>query len=83
MYFTERHDKIISILKERNGVSVHYLAEKLHVSEPTIRRDLTFLEKQERIKVAQQISSNPNAIDELNNQPLNNSENPFSQFDMD
>lgn len=50
MYFTERHDQILSILKERNGVSVHFLAEKLHVSEPTIRRDLTFLEKQERIK---------------------------------
>ncbi len=50
MYFSERHDEILTILKERNGVSVHYLAEKLHVSEPTIRRDLTYLEKQNYIK---------------------------------
>lgn len=50
MYFSERYDKILDILKERNGVSVHYLAEKLHVSEPTIRRDLTYLEKKDYIK---------------------------------
>lgn len=50
MYFTERYDDIIKILKKRNGASVHYLAEQLHVSEPTIRRDLAFLEKEKRIK---------------------------------
>ena len=50
MYFTERYHEIIKILKERNGASVHFLAEQLHVSEPTIRRDLTVLEKQERIR---------------------------------
>ena len=50
MYYTERHDEILTILKERNGASVHYLAKNLHVSEPTIRRDLTYLEKQHYIK---------------------------------
>lgn len=50
MYFTERYHEIIKILKERNGASVHFLAEQLHVSEPTIRRDLTVLEQQERIR---------------------------------
>ena len=50
MYFTERYEDIIKILKKRNGASVHYLADQLHVSEPTIRRDLAFLEKQKRIK---------------------------------
>lgn len=50
MYFTERHEDIIKILKERNQASVHYLAQQLHVSEPTIRRDLAFLEKETRIK---------------------------------
>lgn len=50
MYFSERYEDIIKILKKRNGASVHYLAEQLHVSEPTIRRDLAFLEKEKRIK---------------------------------
>lgn len=50
MYFTERYEDIIKILKERNGASVSYLAQHLHVSEPTVRRDLAFLEKEKRIK---------------------------------
>lgn len=50
MYFIERHEDIIKLLKERNGASVHFLADQLHVSEPTIRRDLSFLEKEQRIK---------------------------------
>lgn len=50
MYFTERYEDIIKILKERNSASVHFLAEHLHVSEPTIRRDLVVLEQEKRIK---------------------------------
>ena len=45
MYFSERHQKIVSILHEKKSASVHYLAAALHVSEPTIRRDLTYLEE--------------------------------------
>lgn len=50
MYFSERHEQIISVLRERNRVTVQYLAQHLHVSEPTIRRDLSLLEKSNRIK---------------------------------
>ena len=50
MFYNERYDAIISILTKRNGASVHYLANALHVSEPTIRRDLTVLEQEGRIK---------------------------------
>ena len=50
MYFSERHEQIISILKERNSVTVQYLAARLHVSLPTIRRDLVLLEQNNRIK---------------------------------
>ena len=49
MFFNERKEKIIDILKEKNHASVHYLANKLFVSEPTIRRDLVLLEKDNRI----------------------------------
>ncbi len=49
MYYCERHEKIIEILKNRNGATVHYLAEALHVSEPTIRRDLSALESENKI----------------------------------
>lgn len=41
---------ILNILEERTDASVHYLAEKLHISEPTIRRDLDFLEKSGKIR---------------------------------
>ena len=50
MYYSQRHDEILEILKSRNHVTVHYLAEQLHVSEPTIRRDLSVLEKNKRIR---------------------------------
>jgi len=39
----ERYDKIIEILNEETYVNAHTLAEKLYVSMPTIRRDLSYL----------------------------------------
>ena len=50
MHYCERHEKIIDILNERTNVTVKYLAEKLFVSLPTIRRDLTYLENQNRLR---------------------------------
>ena len=45
MLISERHDQIIFELQRTPEISVRELAEKLHFSEPTIRRDLTELEK--------------------------------------
>ncbi len=39
----ERYDKIIEILNEETYIDAHTLAEKLYVSMPTIRRDLSYL----------------------------------------
>ncbi|MBQ8357768.1 MAG: DeoR/GlpR transcriptional regulator [Clostridia bacterium] len=50
MYCTERYEEIIRILQERKSVSVRYLAEKLYVSEPTVRRDLAVLENEGKLK---------------------------------
>ena len=50
MRFCERHEQIIEILKDRSSATVQYLAEKLFVSQPTIRRDLSYLEKQNRLR---------------------------------
>ena len=50
MYFRERHNKIIDILEKRSSASVHYLAQALYVSEPTIRRDLAALQEQGKIR---------------------------------
>lgn len=50
MFYSERREEIMEILKQKNYASVHYLAKKLFVSEPTIRRDLLVLEKENRIK---------------------------------
>lgn len=41
----ERREKIISIIKENNGASVKELAQKLDVSDMTIRRDIRVLEE--------------------------------------
>lgn len=43
MLTQERHDTILSILSERDAVTVSELARELGISESTIRRDLTFL----------------------------------------
>lgn len=50
MRYCERHDKIMEILSERPSVTVQYLAKKLFVSLPTVRRDLSLLEKQNRLR---------------------------------
>lgn len=50
MFFNERCDTIIQILKEKNTATVHFLAKELFVSEPTVRRDLKNLELQGLIK---------------------------------
>lgn len=49
MYFCERHDKILEILKENGATSVEKLSKLLFVSQPTIRRDLAFLKEQNLI----------------------------------
>ncbi len=48
--YVERHMQIIDILNQRTSASVHFLAEKLHVSEPTVRRDLYILAEENKIK---------------------------------
>lgn len=50
MLYVERHGEIIDILQKRTSASVHYLAKELHVSEPTIRRDLHILSQENKIK---------------------------------
>lgn len=50
MYYTERFNQIIEILKKKKKVSVHNLAKELYVSEPTVRRDLKILEENGKIK---------------------------------
>ena len=41
MMISERHIRIVEELKSDPEISVKALSEKLFVSEPTIRRDLT------------------------------------------
>lgn len=50
MFFNERYDAIVRILKEKSTASVHLLSKELFVSEPTVRRDLKKLEEQGIIK---------------------------------
>lgn len=49
MFDLERQEKILEYLLRQGSVSVKKLSELLFVSEPTIRRDLTELEKQGRV----------------------------------
>ena len=67
MFKNQRHDEILEILKEERFVSVSALSERLFASQPTIRRDLTFLEKQGYLR-----RSHGGAIpaDERNNIPV-------------
>ena len=46
---TERHRAILDILQLQGSVSVSDLAERLDVSEVTIRKDLSALEKQNKL----------------------------------
>ncbi len=50
MYYTERHEQILEILRNRTSASVHLLSEQLHISEPTVRRDLKILADNNKIK---------------------------------
>ena len=45
MSLNERHNSILSILRDKRSASVSYLASKLFVSEATVRRDLTEMQK--------------------------------------
>ena len=49
MYFCERHEKILEILKTNGSASVERLSRLLFVSQPTIRRDLAYLKEQNLI----------------------------------
>ena len=46
MFKNQRHNEILEILKNERFASVSELSERLFSSQPTIRRDLNFLEKQ-------------------------------------
>lgn len=46
MLKNQRHTEILEILKNDRFASVRYLGDKVHASQPTIRRDLDFLERQ-------------------------------------
>ena len=46
----DRQQKILQILKESGHCSIHRLAQLIHISEPTMRRDLTQMEKQGLIR---------------------------------
>lgn len=50
MFNIERQEKILSLLNQRRSATVHALAEIMHTSESTIRRDLCELEKSGRIR---------------------------------
>lgn len=42
----DRQQQILKILEESGHISIHRLAQQIHISEPTLRRDLTHMEKQ-------------------------------------
>lgn len=46
MLISERHNRIIFELQQNPQITVRELSQKLHFSEPTIRRDLTELHRQ-------------------------------------
>lgn len=46
----ERQEQILQYLRERGSVSVHRLSQELYASEATIRRDLSALEAQGKVK---------------------------------
>lgn len=49
MLTEERFERIISLLEEKGSITVQELKERLHVSESTIRRDLTVLHDNGRL----------------------------------
>ena len=50
MLIIDRQQQILDILKRERSVSVTELSKRLFASEPTIRRDLAYLEKQGYLK---------------------------------
>ena len=50
MFNIERQEEILNILEKNKSISVNKLSELLYVSSPTIRRDLTFLEQQGKVR---------------------------------
>ena len=46
----ERRQKILSILQAREYISIHELAQRLYVSLPTIRCDLTCMEADGQVR---------------------------------
>lgn len=50
LYNIERQEQIIEILQKHKSIRVTELANTLFVSQPTVRRDLTVLENQEKVQ---------------------------------
>ncbi len=50
MFHLERQEEILDILQKNKSISVTKLAEMLFVSQPTIRRDLSELERQGKVR---------------------------------
>lgn len=50
MLTSKRHEMILNLLLKKRSISSNELLELLNISEATIRRDLTFLEKQGKLK---------------------------------
>ena len=50
MFNIERQEEILSLLKTNKSISVNKLSQLLYVSQPTIRRDLTILEQQGKVR---------------------------------
>ena len=50
MLIISRQEQILEILKRERSVSVARLAKELYASEPTVRRDLAYLEQQGYLK---------------------------------
>ena len=50
MFNIERQEEILNILEKNKSISVNKLSELLYVSSPTIRRDLTELEQQGKVR---------------------------------
>ncbi|HOP10561.1 MAG TPA: DeoR/GlpR family DNA-binding transcription regulator [Oscillospiraceae bacterium] len=50
MYDIERQEEIQKLLQERGSMTVHRIAELLHVSESTVRRDLRALDERGKVR---------------------------------
>ncbi|MBQ9975750.1 MAG: DeoR/GlpR transcriptional regulator [Clostridia bacterium] len=50
MFNLERQEEILKLLEKSNSISVNKLSKLLYVSPPTIRRDLTVLEQQGKVR---------------------------------